>query len=137
MAICLAVTFVMTLMIIGMVGPAIETRYFPAVSKLRISSIRPGDNGESVITAEFKKLRSCEYVGIAWFRGKPNTDFERVPVILLRKEGDTSSPDRPIGVQRAGPWIIGMSPSELQQNSFARLSHRCHALWVTTTEFFP
>lgn len=119
------------------VGPAVETQFFPAVSKLRILSVSSTDMRESRVEAEFTKLRGCEYLGIAWFRGDPSGKFERVPVVLMRKDGDTSSPNRPTGTQKAGPWIIGVPPNEIGRNSFARLSHRCHPFWVTTTDFYP
>lgn len=134
---CAAVIFACTLYLIFIVGPAIETRFFPAVSKLTITSIETTDDGLARITAQFTKLRDCEYLGIAWYHGSAAGDFERVPVILMRQEGDNSSPNRPTGTQRAGPWIIGMPPGEIAGNSFARLSHRCNPFWVTTTDFYP
>lgn len=134
---CAAIIFCCAIYCFFVVGPAVETAFFPAVSKLKILSIAPAEGGQAEITAEFTKLRDCEYVGIAWYHGQPSGGFERVPVILLRKEGDTSSPNRPTGTQRAGPWIIGVPPEEIAKNSFARLSHRCHPFWLTTTDFYP
>jgi hypothetical protein len=134
---CAAIIFCCALFTVFMVGPAIETRIFPAVSKLQILSLAEKD-GQALVMAQFTKLRGeCEYLGIAWFKGSPEGDFERVPVVLQRQEGDNSSPNRPPGTQRAGPWIIGMTPAELMTSSFARLSHRCHPFWVTTTDFWP
>ena len=118
-------------------GPFIETRFFPPVSKLTIVSIEPDANGGSRIEAEFTTLRSCEYIGINWFRTWPNGTFDPVPVTLLRKPGDNSSPNRPLGTQRSGPWIVGIPPDEFRTASFARLSHRCHPFWTTTTDFYP
>ena len=118
-------------------GPYLETRFWPPVSKLNVLSLTPGDDNTSVLDAEFTKRRDCEYLGISWFKALPDGKFERVPVILLRKDGDTSSPNRPVGTQRAGPWIIGVPPAELRTSSFARLSHRCHPFWLTTTDFYP
>lgn len=134
---CAAIIFACTLYFVFMVGPAVETRFFPVVSKLTVTSLAADETGQAVIGAQFTKLRDCEYLGIAWYRGSPSGQFERVPVILQRQEGDTSSPNRPTGTQRAGPWIIGMPPAEIPGNSFARLSHRCHPFWVTTTDFYP
>lgn len=134
---CAAVIFVSTLYVVFLVGPAIETRLAPVVSKLRVLSLTQDENGMSIVDAEFTKLRDCEYVGISWFVGQPDGNFERVPVILMRRDGDTSSPNRPTGTQRAGPWIIGVPPAELRNNSFARLAHRCHPFWLTTTDFYP
>jgi len=118
-------------------GPYLETRFWPTVSKLHILSIEATGPAETTIRAEFTKLRNCEYVGISWYRGTPQGGFERVPVILLRQAGDTSSPNRPTGKQRAGPWIIGVPISEVPSNSFAQLVHRCHPFWPTTTDFYP
>ncbi len=133
-----------TLIVFGLIftlftlGPPVETRFFPVVSKLRILKIEQFPTGESVVQAEFNKLRPCEYVGIAWYKRNAELgDFERVPVILQRAPGDRSSPNRPEGVQRAGPWLISLSPDDVRDRSFAQLTHRCHALWVTTTDFWP
>lgn len=119
------------------IGPSIERNYFPVVSKLTIDSLGSDEQGHSVVGARFTKFRDCEYIGIAWFRGSLEQGFERVPVILWRKPGDRSSPNRPIGMQRAGPWLIAVSPDEIHTNSFARLFHRCHPFWLSRTDFFP
>lgn len=124
--------------ILTVIGPTIETRMFPVVSKLTILSAIPGpDPNTTQIEVAFDKLRDCEYIGLSWYhspRGKP---FERVPVMLMRKPSDNSDPNRPLGYQQAGPWVIGVAPSELRTNSFAILSHRCHQWWLSRTEFFP
>lgn len=119
------------------IGPSLETRYWPVVSKLDVLSIRETAAGHTEIKAGFRKLRDCEYIGLVWFLGSRPDDFQRVSVILQREAGDTSSPNRPIGYQKAGPWIIGMSPADLRGKSFAQLVHRCHPFWMTTTEFYP
>lgn len=56
-------------------------------------------------------------------------------MILLRQEGDRSSPSRPVGTQQVGPWVVQMPVEEIPGNSFARLIHSCHPFWSTTTEF--
>ena len=135
---CAGIMFITAVVTIYTVGPSLETRYWPAVSKLRILDLSENSEGHAVIHAEFTKLRaSCKYVGIAWFRGAPEGGFERVAVILMRPEGDTSSPNRPIGTQRAGPWIVQMPADEITGNSFARLSHSCNPFWTTITDFWP
>src|SRR5690606_18819338 len=131
------IVFVATVQTLLIVAPAIETRWFPPVSKLTILDLRETSDGRTAIDAYFSKVRDCEYIGIAWYEGRPDGAFERVPIILLREEGDTSSPNRPVGSQRAGPWIISLSPEEVRNNSFARLSHRCNPFYITTTDFWP
>lgn len=135
---CSAVIFGATLFTLWTVGPYLERWTFgPVVSKLRIITLHENRNGQAVIMAEFTKLRGCEFVGVSWYHKMDEGGFERVPVQLLRREGDKSSPNRPLGLQRAGPWIIGVPAVEISRNSFARLDHRCHGLWLTTTEFYP
>jgi hypothetical protein len=134
---CGAIIFVMTLFTVFAAGPLIETRFWPPVSKLQILSMTATTDGRTIIRADFTKLRDCEYVGIAWYRGTRDGNFERVPVILQREPGDQSSPDRPLGRQTAGPWIIAVPLDEIRTNSFAELFHHCHPFWMTRTEFFP
>jgi hypothetical protein len=136
-AICAAIVFVASIQTILIVGPAFETRFFPPVSKLTILAMHEDADGNTVIDAFFTKNRPCEYIGISWFKVAPDGTFDRVPVILQRREGDTSSPNRPVGSQRAGPWIIGVSSEDLPEKSFARLYHRCNPFFITVTDFYP
>lgn len=133
---CATVIAITTMWTVYIVGPVIETRYFPVVDKLIIDKTEWQGPETTRVWASFKKLRNCEYIGIAWFRGSRD-DFRRVPVILHREEGDRSSPNRPMGYQHAGPWDVGVPLHELPSNSFARLHHRCWPLWTSTTEFYP
>lgn len=119
------------------VGPALETTYWPVVSKLEILSIKPTADGRTEIRAAFRKMRDCEYIGLAWYVGTRPDNFERVSVILLRDGDGTASPNRPVGYQKAGPWIVGLPPNELTGQSFAQLTHRCHPFWTTVTDFYP
>lgn len=132
-----SVIFIMTGFIVFVVGPVIETKFLPPVSKLQILSMEATPDGQTIIHAAFVKHRDCEYIGIAWYRGTRATGFERVPIILQRSPGDDSSPNRPVGYQTAGPWIVDMPMSEIKNNSFVELFHRCHAFWLTRTEFYP
>lgn len=136
-ALCACVVAICVMFTVFAVGPAIEQRFFPVVSKLHILDVRELKDGRTEIHAAFKKIRDCEYLGITWFVGDRKKEFERVPIILLRPDGDTSSPNRPVGYQKAGPWIIGASAKDFRERSFSELHHRCHSLWVSTTRFYP
>lgn len=136
-AFCAAIIFVATVQTLLIVAPAMETRFWPPVSKLTILGMTENERSHTVIDAHFLKKRDCEYIGISWFHGDPAGDFERVPIVLMRSSGDTSSPNRPVGSQKAGPWIISLPMSEVTGNSFARLYHRCNPFYVTTTDFYP
>lgn len=137
-AFCCAVIMITTAFTVYTVGPVLETKYFPAVSRFKVLTLEADKSGNAVITVRFTKRRDeCEYIGISWFRGSRENGFERVPVVLTRKEGDTSSPNRPAGVQTSGPWLIGIPKDEFSNNSFATLFHRCHPFWTTVSEVWP
>lgn len=135
-AFCFTVIMVTTFIFIMNVGPTLETRYFPVVGKLQILKTEWRGPEVTRIWAAFTKIRNCKYIGIAWYKREGLT-FTRIPVIVLREIGDESSPNRPVGSQKAGPWDVFISTHQLRTESFAELSHRCHPLWTTTTEFFP
>lgn len=133
---CATIVILSAVMVFYTVGPAVETRYFPVVSKLKILSIKETPDGHTEIRAAFRKIRACDYVGIAWYLGERPDNFERVPLALLRDPSDVGSPNRPVGYQKAGPWVIGIPPKELPR-SFGRLHHHCNPFWSTITEFYP
>lgn len=121
------------------VGPYAETALWPVVKDFRVLAEHElADGRVSLDQVEFSKARNCEYIGISWYRGSRGGVFERVPVETRRRTGDDSSPNRPLGRQRTGPWIIALpSLEELKGNSFAELQHRCQPLWITTTRLYP
>lgn len=132
-----AVIFVSTMLTIYTIGPALETRLFPVVGKLTIERMVAVDPTTTNVSAYFNKIRNCEYLGIAWYRGTRADGFERVPMIVMRQDGDDSSPNRPVGAQRSGPWQVSIPMDEIRVNSFVELKHQCHPFWPTTTEFYP
>ena len=135
----ICITFIVLCMI-GLfysLGPALETTYWPVVSKLKIESVETLPDGWVKIRVKFTKLRDCEYMSLAWYKGVRPDDFERVGVIVQRDPKDNGSPNRPLGTQHAGPWLIAVNEDELRYQSFAQLWHRCHPFWTTVTEFYP
>lgn len=118
------------------VGPAAESKYWPVVGKLSLLNVR-AQGDQSLVSVRFQKFRNCEYLGIAWHRLYPNGDIERVPVVLMRKSGDVSGPNRPVGVSIAGPWIVSMPVVQLRGQSIVEVFHRCHPFWTTRTPFYP
>lgn len=119
------------------IGPLAESKYFPVVSKLQMLEIKPIDADRSYVTAEFTKKRDCEYIGVAWYRLMPNGVLERVPMVVRRRAGDDSSPNRPIGTTVAGPWEVGMPHNQIKGLSVVEVFHRCHPFWTTRTPFYP
>ncbi len=136
--VCAFITFVALVFTLYRIGPYLETQYLPVVSKLEILSAVPRNGGmQTELRAAFRKTRDCEYIGLAWFVGDRQTQFDRVSIILMRDQGDTSSPSRPLGYQKAGPWLLSIPPDDVKKRSFAQLFHRCHPFWMTVTEFYP
>ncbi len=131
-----AIIFASTLMIIYTAGPWLETRFWPVVSKLTILQTEMTGPAQTKIWAYFTKMRACDYIGIAWYQIEGD-DVIRVPLQLLREPGDLSSPNRPIGSTKAGPWIVDIPRDLVKSKSYVELQHRCHPFWVTTTEFYP
>lgn len=119
------------------IGPLAESKYFPVVGKLEIITVNDAGGGKSYITAQFTKKRDCEYIGVAWYRIMPNGVLERISMITHRQEGDTSSPNRPLGKTVAGPWEVSMPHTQVRGLSVVEVFHRCHPFWTTRTPFYP
>ena len=119
------------------VGPALESRFLPVLGKMEITSVKPLSPSSSLVTTRFQKLRDCEYMGIAWYYGSQSGIFSRVSMVPIRDPDDTSSPSRPIGDQRAGPWRVAIPAEQVRDKSFVQVFHRCSPFWVTMTMFYP
>ncbi len=133
----ISVTILILLVTFFVSFPALETKYWPVVETLHIERVEAATENRSVIYGTFNKVRQCEYIGITWFARNVNGVLDRVPVEILRKPGDTSSPNRPLGVQTAGPWVVAIPPQELLGTSVVELTHRCHPFWTTVMHFYP
>ncbi|KQT52239.1 MULTISPECIES: hypothetical protein [unclassified Aureimonas] len=120
-----------------LVGPALETRFFPVLGKMRFTEVLAQTKDASIVRTEFEKLRSCEYMGIAWYYGAEAGVFERVSMVPIRDPNDTSSPSRPVGIARAGPWRITIPAADVRTKSFVEAFHRCHPFWTTVSKFYP
>lgn len=130
------ITMTVLLITIFVTLPLVETRFFPVVHKLQIDSIEPLGE-QSVIRGTLNKVRQCDYVGVAWFKRNAIGTLDRVQVQTRRDITDVSSPNRPLGRQGVGPWIIAIPADEIRANSVAELTHRCHPFWTTVTHFYP
>lgn len=136
-ALCGTVAILCGLHVFFLVGPAIETRFFPVLGKMRSTEVRAQSSDISIVRTQFEKLRSCEYMGIAWYYGDEAGAFERVSMVPIRDPNDTSSPSRPVGTARAGPWRITIPADKVRTRSFVEAFHRCHRFWTTVSKFYP
>jgi hypothetical protein len=132
-----AIAVLSVLYVFFMAGPAIETRFFPVLSTMRIVSVNAETDNSSFVKTEFSKLRSCEYIGISWYYGQRAGLFERVSMVPVRNPDDTSAPNRATGEQRAGPWRVTIPAQDVRSRSFVQVYHRCHPFWTTMSEFYP
>lgn len=132
-----SITFICLVFLVYGLGPFLETKYFPVLEKLQIIEVKPEGKDKARVLAAFKKLRECEYVGIAWYWKKADDSFERVPLVLMRKAGDNSSPNRPLGYQTSGPWEVSIPADQVLFNSFVEVFHNCWPFWTTRTKFYP
>lgn len=120
-----------------LLGPWIETRYFPVLSTMRIVSVDAATDDTSLVRTRFTKLRACDYMGISWYYGSQAGLFERVSMVPIRDPNDTSAPNRATGDQRAGPWRVTIPAGEVRTKSFVQVYHRCHPFWTTMSQFYP
>lgn len=137
LTVCYTLTVCFTVAAFFLITPYLETRYWPVVGKMKIEWMMDENEKQTKIYVSFTKLRNCDYMGIAWFRGNRTTGFLRVPLQLMRLPGDVSSPNRPLGYQQSEPWIVDIPQGEIVTNSFVELYHQCTPFWVSRTEFYP
>lgn len=130
------VMMIPAMFLIFIIGPALETKYFPVVDPIKILSVEAAPNESSYVTGLIVKHRDCSYLGVTWFHGKRHGTFIRVDWAAARTNEDQSLPNRPVGTQIGGPWIIGVRPEEVRDNSFADVYHYCYPFWTTRSRYY-
>jgi len=114
-----------------------EGRVFPVVAGTDVTravgSVKgiPNIDGQTVFYGHAKKLRNCSFERVEWYLIDGGVS-SRVDVAFyemgkVRHPGDFSF----------GPWGIMATRKELMQNSWAKVFHRCHPLFLTVTNFYP
>lgn len=109
----------------------VETRFFPVVTDFRVSSITKSEAGYTA-TGELKKSRSCEFLGLTIYAHRPDA-----PKLLLSQfKKDIFGSDVGTGHQTWGPWTFKF-PEQVIEYEHLEIqgAHRCHALWLQTTEY--
>ena len=115
----------------------IEQNLYPVTTPVELIQVEEIDADNTLVWVRFEKLRGCQYLGLSWFQGDLETGATRVRLSFGKPDTDQSDTTRPEGIQIAGPWKVGMSKADLLNNSYAMLSHRCHPLWISKTQFYP
>ena len=120
-------------------GPPFETRFFPVVRDFRVErAVMSDDNRNMTIWVSFVKMRRCAFVDMTWYVGRPDADFERVPLEFKDLNSGPNS-TRPKGRNYAGPWLVWTSfaPDIKQpiddQWQFSVVRHNCGLPWLTET----
>lgn len=110
----------------------IETRFFPVVDKFAMTSItRQGDNYTA--QGELNKARNCEFMGLTIYAIKPGGP----KLLVAQYKKDIFGSDVGVGHQTWGPWTVQLPPPVTRYDHLElQGTHRCHALWLQTTEYF-
>lgn len=112
-------------------GGKIEGRIFPVVGGTNITRMEIVDATSTRIWGGAVKLRNCSFQRIDWHFG---TTSANAFVDVLIEEKTKLRADGTFGF---GPWIIRLTPDEVQYRSFATVYHKCHSFWLTETRFYP
>ena len=116
-------------------GPEIETRFFPVYSKFEIESIRPVDSENSEVIFRYTKYRQCVPQGFSWYMGEPGAAFRQLRVIP--SDPDESPPVRPLGRNKSVPYVIDATPDQITDRVFGEIFSNCHSAWTIKTLIYP
>ena len=133
-----ALVFSCVIYLVYLIGPRIETAYFPALGKFEfVKMVLMPDGQSTLVQVRFNKLRDhCDAGPYAWYLTDADGDFEGLDVTTTR----TTNPDaegRPPGWQLSQPFIIHTTPELLKTKVFAVTFSRCHPFWLTKSEVYP
>lgn len=109
----------------------IEGRFYPVTEDTVIDRIELASDVRSRIWGTSRRVRDCAFEGLQWYLGDPRSNAR---VAVTFEEG---AKVRPTGEMTFGPWVLHMTPQQVQRNSYAVVLHRCHPLWITETRFYP
>lgn len=120
---------VVMLLAIFVVGPEIETRFFPVYSRFELIEAVPFNKGSKIVV-RYTKFRHCFPQGYAWYSGDLGKSLRQLSV--------SAHPRVPIqSVGRHEQTIeIDVTPPEIMNNLYAEVFSRCHPLWITRSVVF-
>jgi hypothetical protein len=127
------------LVLVWVLGPEIETRWYPAYSKFTVLDVVPKPRKDdptlmgSTITVEFTKYRDCFPQGYAWYSGDLGNTFRQIEVFSRRTPG---SAILPIGRHKV-TLDVNVAPEEFINGISAEIFNRCHIFWVTRSVVLP
>lgn len=122
------------LVLVWVLGPEIESRWYPAYSKFEVLDVQPkADPEKSTITVEFTKYRDCFPQGYAWYSGDLGNTFRQIEVFSRRTPG---SAILPVGRHKI-TLDVNVAPEEFINGISAEIFNRCHIFWVTRSVVLP
>ena len=130
----------LTMMMLGtlvitsfIVGPAIETRFFPVHGHFELVSVAAKD-GNTVGQFKYEKRRECPAQGFAWFAGEFGATSRQVEVMPAERRSSV----QPLGTHVTVPYVfVGTTPDQVRSSMRAEIYNRCHPFWLTRTEIYP
>lgn len=113
-------------------GGRIEGRINPVVTDVEITRIDRLGQQESAIWGTFNLRRSetCDFAGVEWYLRGVQRD------VLLIPEFRDRTIEREDGFNEFGPWVLRLSPEQINRQSYAYAVHRCHILFRTISKFW-
>lgn len=111
-------------------GGRVEGQFFPVVSMAQIDNAEQASSVSTRIWGRFHRLRDCTFEGLHFYVGVPGAAARAG----LRFE--EPSQVREPGSAEFGPWVVQLTPTQLERGSYAVAYHRCHPFWVTETRFW-
>ena len=122
------------IMAISVLGPMMETKFFPVYAKFKIVDVQPiADGKASVLTIELRKLRECIPQGYAWYSSDLGSFVQQLNVVSNTRN---PAPVLPVGKYVLKFTIDGITAADLP-SLYAETFSRCHPLWITRTVVFP
>lgn len=109
----------------------VETRFFHVVDDFMVSSIVKTGQGY-IAYGELTKERNCEFVGLTLYA----VNGHAPKLLVAQYKKDIFGSDVGMGRQTWGPITVAL-PREAAgfQSIEVQGVHRCHALWLQTTEY--
>ena len=102
-----SVIFIMMTFTAFIVGPALETMYYPVVGPLMITRMESVDALHTRIWVQFHKYRECPPIDVYWYYGSRDSVFERVIFVVEKPLGANRYINRPVGRAALGAVDCG------------------------------
>jgi hypothetical protein len=117
---------------IRIIGPQLETQFWPVYSKFEIVSLEVVDETHTRAVFKFTKNRNCVSRGAVWANGELG---QQVNVIF---EPSPARMPRPMGEQLSRPYLFEATPEDLNNNLVATIISRCPLIpWDSRSDVYP